>query len=206
MSGSLPGTPSTRPTGATDSPLRAAHPSHAPPERKALSGARRRSYTELADMRRAFTSWLLLAAICLTATGAPRHSWDRVRYAGGTLRVKVDPYDWNTALTVTDDAIVFVFTPSTVFKPGLTLRLKPSQVLALYEGPVAVRRVAEVAGAVVPAKPPRLFGMLSDWAAVGIVYQADDGKRGAILLQTYYSTGILEALKRVTGKTVESGH
>jgi hypothetical protein len=157
-------------------------------------------------MSRALTYCIVLATLCPPCTGAPRKSWDRIRYAGGTVQVKVSPYDWNTTLTVNDDSIVLVFAPATVFKPGLTLRLKPSQILSLSQDEAAWQRVAEVPGAVVPAKSPKLFGMLPDWGAVGIVYQADDGKRGALLLRTYLGGPILEALKKVTGKPVEAAH
>jgi len=155
-------------------------------------------------MSRALTYCIVVATLCTPCASAPRNSWDRIRYMGGTLQVKVSPYDWNTTLTVNDDSIVFAFTPATVFKPALTLRLKPSQILELSEGPVAWRRVAEVGGAVLPAHPPKLFGILTDWASVGIIYQADDGKRSALLLQTYVGGAILEALKKVTGKTPET--
>lgn len=156
-------------------------------------------------MCRALTYCIVVIALCSPCNAAPRSTWDQTRYEGGTVKVKVSPYDWNTTITVNDDSIVLVFTPATVFKPGLTLRLKPSQILSLFEGPLAWRRVAEVPGAVLPAKPPKLFGILTDWASVGIVYDAGDGKRGAILLQTYYEGAILAALTKVTGKTPEAG-
>lgn len=156
-------------------------------------------------MCRALTYCIVVTTLCSPCSAAPRNTWDQTRYEGGTVKVKVSPYDWNTTITVNDDSIVLVFTPATVFKPGLTLRLKPSQILSLFEGPLAWRRVAEVPGAVLPAKPPKLFGILTDWAAVGILYDAGDGKRGAILLQTYYEGAILAALKKVTGKTPEAG-
>ncbi len=156
-------------------------------------------------MCRALTYCIVVTTLCSPCNAAPRNTWDQTRYQGGTVKVKVSPYDWNTTITVKDDSIVLVFTPATVFKQGLTLRLKPSQIVSLIEGPLAWRRVAEVPGAVVPAKPPKLFGMLTDWAFVGIIYDADDGKRGAILLESYYEGAILAALKKVTGKTPEAG-
>ena len=186
----------------------------APRRSKAASAAGRESVVSAANgfytetrfrMCRALTYCIVATTLCTPCSGAPRTTWKQVRYEGGTVKVKVSPYDWNTTVTVHDDSIVLVFTPSTVFNHGLTLQLKPSQIVSLFEGPLAWRRVAEVPGAVVPARPPKLFGLLSDWAAVGILYEGDDGKRGAVLLQSYYEGAILAALKKVTGKTPESG-
>jgi len=154
-------------------------------------------------MRRALTYCILAAALGTQAVAAPRHSWNQIRYVGGTVPVKPSRYDWDTTLTVNPDSIVLVFTPPTVFKPGFTLRLKPSQVTSLTYGLTAWRRVAEVSGAVLPAKAPSLLGMLPDWVSVGIVYRTEDGKPGAVLLETGFNGQILRTLKQVTGKPVE---
>jgi len=154
-------------------------------------------------MRHALTYCILMATLCTPAVAAPRHSWNQIRYVGGTVPVKPSRYDWNTTLTLNPDSIVLVFTPATVFRPGFALRLKPSQVTSLSYGLAAWRRVAEVRGAVLPAKPPSLLGMLPDFVSVGIVYRSEDGKPGAVLLEIWRVGAILQALKQATGKPVE---
>lgn len=55
-----------------------------------------------------------------------------------------------------------------------------------------------------PGKPPALFGLLrtKDYF-IGIVYQTEDGKTGAVLLETRFYLSILEDLKFVTGKPID---
>ena len=59
---------------------------------------------------------------------ADGNSWNKIRYDGGTVAAKVNPYDWNTTLTVTPDRINLVFAHRT------TLKLTPAQVSALSYG------------------------------------------------------------------------
>lgn len=37
---------------------------------------------------------------------AAGNSWNKIRYSGGTVAAKVNPYDWNTTLTVSPGTIV----------------------------------------------------------------------------------------------------
>lgn len=131
------------------------------------------------------------------------NSWNKIRYAGGTVAAKVNPYDWNTTLTVTAGKIVLVFG-----RRG-SLALAPSQVSGLSYGEEAYRRVADmVALSVVFLNPLVLFGILhqSKNHFVGIEFHTADGKPGAVLLEADKNIylAILETLKTVTGKPVRN--
>ncbi|MBZ5618154.1 MAG: hypothetical protein LAQ69_05365 [Acidobacteriia bacterium] len=156
-------------------------------------------------MRRAITWFVVVTALCTPSSSAERRSWNRIRYAGGTIPVKTSPYDWNTTLTVSvnPNMIVLEIAPVSVFQTKQIVRMKPSQVTSLSAGPAAWRRVGEVSGAQLPAKSPALFGLLKDFGFLGIVYQTDDGKSAAILLDSYFSWQMLRVLKAVTGKEIE---
>lgn len=150
-------------------------------------------------MRPAVAICVILAVSCVQAAGAPRNSWNKIRYRGGTVAAKVDDWDWNTTLTVKPDEIVVVFAPRT------TVRIKPSQVDSISYGEEAHRRVGDIVALSVVLGPFALFGLLRHPQdhLVGIVYHTDDGKRGAILLETPVYWGILQFLKAVTGKPVD---
>jgi hypothetical protein len=157
-------------------------------------------------IRRALTSGLLAAALSTMSWCAPRNSWNRIFYVGGTVPVKTGGYDWNTTLTVTRDSIVVSIDAATVFKPSQTLRIKPSQVISIWYGAAAWPHVAEAPGAHLPSKPPSLFWLLpgsADYFWFGVIYEMPDGKRGAILLESAYVGPITSLLKEVTGKPIE---
>jgi hypothetical protein len=142
----------------------------------------------------------LVAAQLLWADG---NSWNKIRYGGGTVAAKVNPYDWNTTLTVTSDAIKLVFGGRTA------VTILPSQVTVLSYGQEAHRRVADmVALSVVFVNPLVLFGILhkSKNHFVGIEFKTDDGKPGAVLLEADKGNyrAILQTLARVTGKPVQN--
>jgi hypothetical protein len=128
-------------------------------------------------------------------------TWNRIRYGGGTVQAKVDPYDWNTTLTVSSDKIVLEF------GHRVTLRLKPSQVTVLSYGQEAHRRVADMVTLSVFFTPLALFGLLHESKNhfVGIEFTDDDGKKGAVLLEVHKDSykAVLETLKTVTGKPVQ---
>jgi hypothetical protein len=147
----------------------------------------------------------LLAAIATLASAADRKSWNQIRYIGGTVPIKASPYDWNTtlALSANPDAIVVTIAPASVFSGHQqTLRLKPSAISAVI-GPGAWQRVADVQGAQLPPKPRTLFGLLRNGPLLAILYQGDDGKPGAILLESPFTSQIADLLERVMGKPVE---
>jgi hypothetical protein len=145
---------------------------------------------------------VVLASQLLWADGGG-NSWNKIRYSGGTVAAKVNPYDWNTTLTVTPDTIRLVFAGRT------TLKLAPSQVTALSYGEEAHRRVADmVALSVLLVNPLVLFGILhtSRNHFVGIEFRDGDGKPGAVLLEADKNNfrAILHALNTVTGKPVRN--
>jgi hypothetical protein len=159
-------------------------------------------YTKLA-VRAKGKRIVALLALCTHWLWADGNSWNKIRYAGGTVPAKVNPYDWNTTLTVTPDTIILMFAHRT------TLKLAPAQVTALSYGQEAHRRVADmVALSVVFLNPLLLFGILHQNKDhfVGIEFKTADGKPGAVLLEADKSNyrGILEVLKNVTGKPVQN--
>jgi hypothetical protein len=102
-------------------------------------------------MRRAAAFCLVLAIACWHCVWAEGDSWNKLRYRGGTIPAKVNPFDWNTTLTVEEDAIVLTFSPKQ------TVRLKPSQITLLGYGSEAQRRASEIAsgGGLSDARPDR---------------------------------------------------
>ncbi|HKA00201.1 MAG TPA: hypothetical protein VKE70_27005 [Candidatus Solibacter sp.] len=141
----------------------------------------------------------LLIAILADAAG---NSWNKIRYSGGSLEAKVNPFDWNTTLTVTSDAIALQI------GPRQSLRLKPTQVTVLSYGSEAHRRVADMVALSVVATPLALFGILhkSKVHFIGIEYKTEDSKPGAVLLEADKNNyrDILKVLSTVTGKSVEN--
>jgi hypothetical protein len=162
--------------------------------------ARGAPYTEREPMRRIFAVAAIVSLAWAQATGADRApSWNKIHYLGGTVKAKVDRWDWNTTLTIRDGEIELVFNPHT------TLRLKPSQVRSISYGQEAHRKVEDIVALGLVFPPLALFGVLhaSKEQLVGIVYDTEDGKMGAVLLESPQFFAILQALTRVTGKTVE---
>jgi len=150
--------------------------------------------------------FLLCIVLAIPCAAAERQSWNKIRYIGGTVPVEASRYDWNTTLTFTQkpESVVIVIAPAKIFHAGETIRFKPAQVVSLSAGPAAWRRVADVPGAHLPDKPPSLFGLLQDYALMGIVYDKEDGTRGAILLETQFSWRILPVLSKLSGKPIEA--
>ena len=155
-------------------------------------------------MRRALT-YFLVAAACCADLSAEQKSWNKIRYAGGTVAIKTSPYDWNTTLSVSanPESVTIAIAPARMFSPKQTVKFKPSQITSLSAGSAAWHRVAEVPGAQLPSKTPTLFGLLEHHGYFGIVYETDDGKRGAVLLDSYFAFTILEILAGLSGKPVE---
>ena len=148
--------------------------------------------------RRLFTYALLLS----TAARAEGNSWNKLRYSGGTIEAKVNPFDWNTTLTVTPDAITITF------EHQKTVKFLPGQVTALSYGQEAHRRVADMVALSVVATPLALFGILhkSKVHFIGLEYRTGDGKAGAVLLEADKNNyrAILDVLHKLTGKPVQT--
>lgn len=134
------------------------------------------------------------------AAAAAGNSWNKIRYGGGTVAVRVNPYDWNTTLTVSPDGIVLVF------GGRVTERIKPGDVTGLSYGQEAHRRVADMVALSFILTPLALFGILHQSKAhfIAIEYHKEDGKRAGVLLEADKGNyrAILGALKTVTGKPV----
>jgi hypothetical protein len=151
-------------------------------------------------MRR-FIAWILVVQLIgIQPLIAADNSWNRIRYSGGTVSAKLNPYDWNTTLTITPDAVVLVFGGKQ------TLRLAPSRITTLSYGVEAHRRVADMVALSFMLSPVALFGIFhkSKTHFVGIEYRTDDGKPGGVLLEADKNNyrDILRVLTIVTGKTV----
>src|SRR6266498_1270416 len=104
-------------------------------------------------MRRTIAALLVFCvagAVCHVADG---NSWNRLRYNGGTVAAKVNPFDWNTTLTVTPGTLTFLF-------ERRTFRLATADVTALSYGQEAHRRVADMVAISIVASPLALFGLL----------------------------------------------
>lgn len=157
-------------------------------------------------LKLAMRQWLVWIAVLITCYTqdvlAAENSWNKIRYMGGTIHANVNPYDWNTVLTVSDDAIVLVL------GHRQTIRIQPFQVTALSYGQEAHRRVAEMVALSVLASPLALFGIMhkSKDHFVGIEYHGTDGKPASVLVEAHKDNyrAVLDALKRATGKPVEN--
>ncbi len=152
-------------------------------------------------MRRIVAALLVLGLAGPTYLSAEGNSWNKLRYSGGTVAAKVNPFDWNTTLTVTPGELMFVFGHQ-------TFRLAPAEVTALSYGQEAHRRVADMVALSLVATPLALFGILhqSKTHFIGIEYRGGDGKPGGLLLEADKNNyrAILHALEVVTGKPVKN--
>jgi hypothetical protein len=143
-----------------------------------------------------------LAGLLVAGVGfAQAKSWNKIRYQGGTVEAKVNPFDWNTTLTVRQGELELVFA-------GRKRVVIPvADVGRVSYGQKAYRRVADMAVLSVFATPVALFGLLhkSKDHIVSIEYKMPDGKTGAVLLTVHKDQyeGLLRALQAATGKPVE---
>jgi hypothetical protein len=152
---------------------------------------------------RPLVTWIVVFSLAAASLAeAAGNSWNKLRYSGGTVEAKVNPFDFNTTLTVTPDAL------SLVFSGRKTVRIKPSAVTGLSYGQEAHRRVADLVALSAIATPLVLFGLLhrSKVHFIGIEYRGDDGKTGAILLEAEkaHYRAILQVLTTVTGQPVKN--
>lgn len=143
----------------------------------------------------------MLALVLPTQSQGQPNTWKKLRYSGGTVPAKVDPFDWNTTITVSPSQIELQLGRRD------TLKLKPAQITRLSYGKKAHRRVADMVALSVVATPIALFGLLykSKTHLIGIEYNGDDGKPGALLLEADKNNyrDILQVMTAVTGKPVE---
>jgi hypothetical protein len=156
-------------------------------------------------MRRTLTGLAVVTALFGARPAGEHKSWNKIRYVGGTIPINTTAYDWNTTLTITTEPALIVLSvaPGTLFTSKQTVRILPSLVTSLSVGAAARRRVGEVAGAHLSGNLPPLFGLMQDNGFLGLVFQTDEGKPAAVLLETRLVWQILPLLKSVTGKAVE---
>jgi hypothetical protein len=152
--------------------------------------------------RRQFLATSLTGLLLARASAAPVNSWNKIRYQGGTIEARVNPFDWNTTVTVRPNELDLLFA-------GQKRVLIPmADIVGVSYGQKAYRRVADMAVLSVFATPVALFGILhkSKDHIVGIEYKRSDGKTGAILLTVHkdHYAALLTALKSATGKEVEN--
>jgi hypothetical protein len=156
-------------------------------------------------MRTPLLCLFALAAVASLGDAAEQRSWNRVRYVGGAIPINASQYDWNATLTITlnPGALTLTVAPSSIFRRQQTVQLKASQIVSVVVGPGAWPRVTEFSGVQLPPRPQALFGLLQEHGFIGILYRGDDGKPGAILLDSYAAGQIGRTLETLTGKALE---
>jgi hypothetical protein len=129
--------------------------------------------------------------------------WRKLRYQGGTIEAKVNPFDWNTTLRASGNQVELTFAGQK------TVRIEASQITALSYGQKAYRRVGDMTALSFLVTPVALFGMLhkSKDHLIGIQYKAVDGSPGGILLTVNKDeyAELLMRLSAMTGKPIENG-
>jgi hypothetical protein len=152
--------------------------------------------------RRMTACLMALAMAASQAMCAPGNFWNRLRYSGGTVQAKVNPFDWNTSLKVTADDIELVMAYRR------KVRIRTPEVTRLSYGREAYRRVADMVALSLVFTPLTLFGLLHESKIhfIGIEYKDEDGKPSALLLEAHKDDykAMLQALKVATGKPVEN--
>lgn len=148
------------------------------------------------------TAAALAGLLMAGGSSAQSNSWNKIRYQGGTVDAKVNPFDWNTTLTVRPGEL------DLLFAGRKRLVIPVADVVTVSYGQKAYRRVADMAVLSVFATPLALFGLLhkSKDHIVGIEYKTPDGKTGAVLLTVHkdHYEDLLRAVKAATGKPVEN--
>jgi hypothetical protein len=173
-----------------------------------IASLRAAAYSEIAGMRdfpnsvrRPIAIVAALALLGAPSAAAPAKSWNKIRYQGGTIEVKVNPFDWNTTLGVKGDRLELVFAGRK------RVEIPAADVTAISYGQKAYRRVADLALLSVMATPVVLFGLLhkSKDHIVAVEFRTAAGEKGAVLLTVHKDQyrGLLADLKSVTGKPVE---
>ncbi len=129
-------------------------------------------------------------------------SWSRVRYLGGTLGAKVNPYDWNTKLSIENAQLELVFA-------GRDRRRIPTAAITnLAFGQKAFRRVSDMVALSFVVTPLALFGILHQAKehTLSVEFRDESGKPQALLLELDKSNyrAIVLAVAAATGKKVDN--
>lgn len=142
----------------------------------------------------------LFASLAVAAPAPNR--WNKLRYQGGTFDAKVNPFDWNTTLTLLPGQLELVFAGRK------RLKIPLANVVALSYGQKAYRRIADLAVLSLLVTPGALFGLLhkSKDHLVAIEYKGPNGEPGGVLLTAHKDVyrELLQVLKMATGKPVEN--
>ncbi len=132
--------------------------------------------------------------------GAER-SWNKIRYQGGTVQVKVNPFDWNTTLKLNGDVIELNFAGRK------TITIASHDVIAVTEGEAAYRRISGLVALKGNPRPVPLFGVLhSDQDhLIGLEFRNADGVQGVVLLLIRKDdwNEVLQTLSALSGKPIK---
>ena len=151
--------------------------------------------------RRFWISLLLPLALRGQAKPVSKGPFTRVSYLGGTFNPKVNPFDWNTAVTLEAPAIKLLFAGRE------RAEIPVAGIQTITYGPKAYRRLGELAALSVIMTPVVLFGAFhkSKDHCVTIEYLDAASQKQAVLLQVHKSSyeDFLKRLSEVTGKKVD---
>jgi hypothetical protein len=152
-------------------------------------------------LRRCWIAVLIPLLLRAQARPQSRGPFNRVSYLGGTFNPKINPYDWNTAVTMNAQALELVFAGRE------RARIPVAGIQGITYGAKAYRRLAEMAALSVIMTPLALFGAIhkSKDHCVTIEYLDANGQKQAVLLQVHKGSyeDFLKRLSEVTGKKVE---
>ena len=147
------------------------------------------------------TLFALLSRIAVPAA-PPANSWNKIRYQGGTVSAKVNPFDWHTTVTIHAAQVEVVCAGRT------KIEIPISEITSVSYGQHAYRRVADMAISSLLATPIALFGLLhkSKDHLVAIRFRTPDKQNGGILIAVHKASyrDLLEAARAATRKPVEN--
>ena len=127
--------------------------------------------------------------------------WNRIRYQGGSIDVRVNPLDWNTTLSLVDDQLEMDFAGRK------TLKVPIEKIARIAYGEKAYRRTADKFVVNAGVSPPALFGLLRKTKdhMVSIEFETAEGRRGAVLLTVHEKQirSLMQALSLATHKRIE---
>lgn len=128
-------------------------------------------------------------------------SWNKIRYEGGTIPAKVNPFDWNTTLRISQNNVELIFSGSK------RLEIPATEITRLLSGERAYREIGKELSHRETAAPVPLFGILqaSKEYLIGIEFTGGDRIHHVLLLSVRKDSynDILRALATVSGQHVE---
>lgn len=179
-----------------------------PPTRKPLNAQSWCAYPGLAHMSNRPQRHRVVIGILISLwadssqLAAADPVWKKLRYQGGTIEAKVNPFDWNTTLKASGTQLEFSFAGQK------TVAINTADVTALSYGQKAYRRVADMAALSAVVTPVALFGILhkSKDHLIGIQYKSANGQPAGVLFTVHKDDyrELLLRLRVVTGKPVEN--